>query len=147
MEDSDKLLAIVRPVTLKFSDDDIETDFRTYYYQRSLRVIRFSLATGILFFSVFGLYDLATLKGQILSQLLWIRFGLVCPSLIVILLLSYTPHFLKKFEFANQLALLIPGCGILAINYLTKAPNGFIGLILLLIYTYTLSRLRFWQSS
>ncbi|NJK63243.1 MAG: hypothetical protein HC921_11685 [Synechococcaceae cyanobacterium SM2_3_1] len=137
----------MHPLTLGFAPES-ESEFRHHYHQNSIRAIRFSLITGLFFFAAFGLYDRMSLTSVVLvQQLFWIRFGWVCPSLLLILSLTYVPGFLGWFELANQFALLIPGCGILIINFLMVNQLGFQGLMLLLLYTYTLSRLRFWQAS
>ena len=134
-------------LTLQFSSP-LEVRFLQDYARRSLAHVRSTLVTGILFYALFGVLDEVSVVDPDLKVLLWvIRYGIICPVLGAILVLTFTPRFLRWMQLFNGLAILIAGLGICALRGVPVPVDNFdgavIGLILVLIYAYTIARLRY----
>ncbi len=134
-------------LTLRFSPP-LEIRFLQDYARRSLGHVRATLVTGILFYALFGVLDQMSVADPELKVLLWvIRYGIICPVLGAILVLTFTPRFLRWMQLFNGLAILIAGLGICALRGVPVPVDNFdgavIGLILVLVYAYTIARLRY----
>lgn len=134
-------------LTLRFSSP-LELRFQRDYAQRSLGHVRATLITGILFYALFGILDeLSVDEEAVKLTLWWIRYGIICPILGAILMLTFTPRFLQWMQVLNGFAILIAGLGICALRGVPVPADRFdgavIGLILVLIYAYTIARLRY----
>jgi two-component system cell cycle sensor histidine kinase/response regulator CckA len=134
----------VNPITLSFQGD-LEGAFQDNYYKNSLSLVRLSLFAGILMYGFFGVLD-AQLVPDIKEKLWMIRFGIVCPFLVAVILFSYSSHFKKYFQLAVSVAMVIAGLAIIAMISIIPPPvndSYYAGLILVLIWGYTFTRLRF----
>jgi signal transduction histidine kinase/ActR/RegA family two-component response regulator len=134
----------VNPVTLSFSGD-LEEAFLEDYYKNSLSLVRFSLLIGIFMYGFFGILD-ARLVPDMTEKLWTIRFAIVCPVLLGVILFSYSSHFKKYFQMAVSTAMLTAGLAIVAMIYIIPPPvnySYYAGLILVLIWGYTFTRVRF----
>ena len=132
------------PLTLGFSGDQ-EKAFLEDHTQKSLTQIRFSLALALLLYPLFGILDnlmIPDVKGEI-----WlIRFGFVCPFLLVILLSTWTRFFKKYAQPLMSITVLVVGFGVVAMTELAYPPGSYFyyaGLILVLMWAYTVVSLRF----
>ncbi len=129
----------VNPVTLSFSGD-LEKAFLEDYYKNSLSLVRFSLLIGIFMYGFFGILD-ARLVPDMTEKLWTIRFAIVCPVLLAVILFSYSSHFKKYFQMAVSGAMLTAGLAIVAMISIIPPPvnySYYAGLILVLIWGYTL---------
>lgn len=134
-------------LTLRFSPP-LEIRFAQDFASRSLGHVRATLVTGILFYALFGIMDEFTTAEESLKLTLWvIRYGIICPILGAILILTFTPWFLRWMQLFNSLAILTAGLGICALRGVPVPVDNFdgavIGLILVLIYAYTIARMRY----
>jgi class 3 adenylate cyclase len=132
---------------LRFGDPALESAFRSDSFHLNLGNIRFAFLAGIALWIGWGIllrrYILA-LSDQRLDMT--IRFGVFIPLLIVGFALTYTSFFSRIWEWT---------CVVIAVttiavwvyyvsNVLTlPAEYGYIGVILITAFTYTLLRLRF----
>lgn len=134
----------VHPVTLSFSDD-LEGQFQQDYFNKSVSIVRFSLIAGILLYSVFGILDAVLIPSM--KEVLWlIRFIVICPVLLGLIVLSYSSQFRNFFQIAMSTGMVFSGLGIISMISITPAPvNNFYyaGLILVFIWGYTFTRVRF----
>ncbi len=137
----------VNPLTLSFRGDDahLEPDFRENYNKNTLFQIRLAILLGVLFYAFFGFLDNILLLEQ--KNTVWgIRFLLLCPYALCIALLTYFPRFRRSIQFLGTTVLIVAGIGIVTIIAIADSPLNFIyytGLILVVMYTYGFSRLRF----
>jgi signal transduction histidine kinase/ActR/RegA family two-component response regulator len=138
----------VNPLTLSFQNE-LESPFLDSYYKNSLSLVRFSLICGIIIYAFFGVLD-AQLVPDMKEKLWMIRFAIVCPILLAIILFSYSFHFKKYFQSVVSLAMVIAGLAIIAMISIIPPPvnySYYAGLILVLIWGYTFTRVRFiWAS-
>jgi len=133
------------PVTLSFTDLDLEREYRESYFQKTLPQSRIALILGIILYVIFAGLDVWIVPEQA-HQIWLIRFGFVIPILLGILIVSFTPYFQKYFQLFLSVASLIGGCGILGILLVTDGLGNFFystSLMLLLMWSFTFSGMRF----
>jgi two-component system cell cycle sensor histidine kinase/response regulator CckA len=134
----------VNPITLSFSGN-LEEAFLEDYCKNSLSLVRFSLMIGIMMYGFFGILD-AQLVPDMKEQLWTIRFAVVCPVLLAVILFSYSSHFKKYFQLVVSIAMVMAGLGIIAMISIIPPPvnySYYAGLILVFIWGYTFTRVRF----
>ena len=132
---------------LRFRDPALESAFREDRFQLNLGNVRFAFLAGIGLWIGWGIllrpYMLA-LQDQRLDMV--IRFGVFIPMLVIGYAFSYTRIFGRVWEwtsFAIAVATLVIWV-YYASNILTlPAEYGYVGVILITAFTYTLLRLRF----
>jgi signal transduction histidine kinase/CheY-like chemotaxis protein len=134
-------------LTLSFSSDfrDLENAFLEDYHHKFRKHFRYSVTFGILFYGLFGLLDAQLLPAR-KTDLWLIRYGIVCPSLICFLFLSFLPVFKKYMQLVLATAIVLGGLGIIAMIIIAPPPVNFsyyAGLILVFMFGYTFVRLRF----
>jgi class 3 adenylate cyclase len=132
---------------LRFRDPALESAFRDDRFRHNVVNIRFAFLAGIALWVAWGLllrpYILA-LSDRRLDAIM--RFGVFIPMLIVGLGLTFTPFFRRIWQ---ALSVVIATATILlwvyyVSNILTlPAEYGYMGVILITAFTYTLLRLRF----
>lgn len=139
----------LHPITLSFQGD-LEKTFRDDYLANSLRTVRVSLLAGIFIYGFFGILD-ALLIPEMKSTLWTIRFAIICPFLLTVIAFSYFSAFKKFFQFTMAAAMMVSGSGIIYMIAILPAPVNqtyYAGLILVLIWGYTFTRVRFvWATS
>jgi signal transduction histidine kinase/CheY-like chemotaxis protein len=132
------------PLTLSFPGK-LEEVFLESYYRNSLSMVRFSLLMGILLYSFFGILD-ALLVPQMRETLWLIRFAMVCPALLTVILFSYSPWFKKYFQLSVSLVMIVAGLGIIVMISMIPPPvnySYYAGMILVFIWGYAFTRVRF----
>jgi len=122
-----------------------EQDFVHDYLSRGADFTRYSLIIGLLFYSVFGILDAFILPDQ--KYQLWIiRYGVVNPVLIILIILSYIKSNRKFIEAYAVAALVIAGGGISVMVAIAEPPANYSyysGIILVLMLGYGIVRIRF----
>ncbi len=132
---------------LRFSDPELESAFRADRFRHNLGNVRFAFLAGIALWLSWGLllrpYILAISELR-LDRIM--RWGVFIPMLLIGLALTYTPFFGRIWEWA---AVAIATATIGGWVYYTSniqtlpAEYGYVGVILITAFTYTLLRLRF----
>ena len=128
----------------KFSPE-LEKNFQNYYLQSILPLIRFAFLLGTILYSAFGILDIYLMPET--KYYVWIiRFGFVVPILILTLILSYKPFYLKHYKFINFFSGFVAGLGILLMILLSKENElGYFyyidGLNLIILWMYSILRL------
>ncbi|MDA3953096.1 MAG: hypothetical protein PF485_05585 [Bacteroidales bacterium] len=134
----------LNPFTLKFAGN-LEKEFLADYYKSSILICRFALILGIILYSLFAFLDIILIP-EIKNQAFVIRFLFVIPLLIIIFSLSFQKQFKNWWQAAAISSVLIAGMGIIAIIWISPY-NGkvfyYVGIILVLIYNYLITRIRF----
>lgn len=125
---------------------ETEKAFLQDYGRRSLPYIRRVILTGILAFAGFTVLDILILPN-LSAAFVWIRMGFVCPILVVLLGLTYRIQGEAQTQAIGSMAILVAGIGLILLRWAAPVTPEFdemhVGLMLLLMYNYTLSRLRF----
>lgn len=134
----------VNPLTLAFSKQ-LEAVFQADYYKNSLMLVRLSLFAGIAIYAFFGILDAILIPSM--KETLWlIRFAIVCPFLLGVIIFSYFSQFQKFFQLAVSLAMIVSGLAIILMISIIPSPvkySYYVGLILVFIWGYTFTRVRF----
>lgn len=134
----------INPLALRFPGEQ-EDAFVEDYIQKSLNQIRWGLVLALLLFPLFGILDYLLIP-DVKEKIWFIRFAIVSPSLLLFLLFTWTPYFRRWSQPALALMVLIMGFGIIAMTHIAYPPGSYYyyaGLILLLMWTYSIAALRF----
>ena len=126
---------------------ELEELYYDDFYHISLPIVRIALLLGIALYSVFGILDIWIVP--IHRNSVWlIRYALVCPILTAVLILTFSDLFKRRMQPILSLSGLLAGVGIVAmVGVSAESEPGFkyyyAGLMLVLMWIYTLVRLRF----
>ncbi len=132
-------------LSLRFVDPAVEQRFASGDIARALPTIRVFLVAACLLYAVFGILD-AFVIPDVKIQAWLIRYGGVCPVLIGVTLLTFSPVFLRIAQAALALCVSAAGAGIVVMTALASPPGNalyYAGLIMVVIYGSTLIRLRY----
>jgi PAS domain S-box-containing protein len=131
-------------LTLSFQEK-LEGAFQEEYSQKSLRHIQVALLLAIFFYGIFGILDAWIAPGE--KYKLWfIRYAVFCPYVFSIFLFSFSKRFIKYMQCLVASMIMIAGLGIIAMILIAPNPGNYsyyAGLILVFLYGYTFSKLRF----
>jgi class 3 adenylate cyclase len=146
-EEGSRWLVRLKQLRLRFRDPGLESAYRADRFRHDLGNIRFAFLAGIALWVTWGLllrpYMLA-LSDQRLDLVM--RFGVFIPMLIVGFGLTYTRFFGRAWEWAS---VAIAAATILFwVFYVSRVSTlpleyGYVGVILITAFTYTLLQLRF----
>ena len=138
----------VHPVTLNFTGEmeHFEKDFLDDYFLRIIGPFRFSLLLAIIFYGSFAVLD-AVVIPELKYQFWFIRFGLVIPLIIFLYVLSYARGIKKYLMPLVSVAMYFTGLGIIIMiiyaSRIVERDTYYAGLILILIFGYAFTRIRF----
>lgn len=142
----------VKSLTLKFSGENqgMEREFLDDYFTRSIGPMRFSLVLAIFFYGIFAVLDAMIFPE--LKHLFWfIRFGVVTPALLGVILFSLSSRFKKYMQEILAGIMYITGLGIIIMSVfaanMADDYSYYAGLILIFIFGYTFIRARFVYAS
>lgn len=136
------------PMRLRFRGE-LEEMFREDYYYKSLGQLRIAIALGTALYALFGILD-AVIFPEMKSQTLLLRLMIVCPLCLLTLLFSYSRHFKPYMQVAVFLAVFVSGAGIVALMVIVRSPINyfhFAGLLLVLMFSFAFSKLRFFYAT
>lgn len=137
----------LRRLRLRFADPSVESAFRADQYIHNLGNIRFAFLAGIALWVSWGMLlrpHMLALSDQRIDAV--IRFGVFIPILLVGLGLSFLPFFGRVWEWvavAITVATLLVWVRYVSEVLTLPAEYGYVGVILITSFTYTLLRLRF----
>ncbi|MEZ5148108.1 MAG: hypothetical protein R2759_13855 [Bacteroidales bacterium] len=134
----------LHPITLKFRDSR-EKDFLDYYFLYSLDFVRISLLFSIIFYLIFFALDVVIFPEYKLTFFL-IRFIVTFPIAFFIFLITYNKQFAKNWQSLLFLLVQVAGIAIIAMIFYSSKTyqyNYYVGLLLVLMYNYMFSKLRF----
>lgn len=137
----------VNPVTLAFTGGcaDLENAFLSTYARKIIPQIRWALILGVISYGLFGILD-AIIAMEMKTQFAYIRYGIVCPSILLVFCFSFSPYFIKYMQAALVALIIISGSGIIymtMVGSLLTAQTYYVGIILVLTVAYTFARIRF----
>jgi tRNA A-37 threonylcarbamoyl transferase component Bud32 len=134
--------ARMHPLTLRFAGP-LEDEFADEYFARTLTQVRAALVLGLALYTVFGILDTWIAPAQ--RETLWlIRYAIVAPLLLIVIGFTYHSSFKRYRERVISIAVLGATLGIVAMTAIIPAPGNYLyyaGLILAIVYTFTLVRL------
>jgi hypothetical protein len=99
----------MRPVSLRFIDPALESDFQTAYFTVSLPYLRLAHVLGIVLWVVFVFLADIVIPGDQGADLV-IRYGIAVPSLVISLGVMYTRGSRLRLSGCRQ-PLFNAGCG------------------------------------
>ena len=146
-EDGKPSATALHPVTLSFTGlyAELEKPFLKRYANASLNQLRYTLGLGLLLYTVFGVLDYLVVP-ELWSRFWFIRFVIVCPSILIVLLATFRPEFQKIMQPAIAILILIAGGGIIYMA-VSDPPiihrTYFAGLMLVLMIGCSVVRARF----
>jgi class 3 adenylate cyclase len=135
----------MRPYSLRFVSDHDELSFQQEYTRRSLSYVRIALCLGAFLLFVFGPLDRMTIPSEVVFKVGIIRYAILFPSALIVLALTWRPWLLMYLQQLMSLELLFAGLGIVVmIGFAGPAAHSYYaGLILVIMFCYSFSRLRF----
>lgn len=138
----------VHPLSLSFCCAELESDYARYHVEQSLKLARFGILLGIVLYLLFSYLDFLFVP-QYARQFLRIRI-LISLWFAMALGLSFTHLINKGYQILMSVLVLAAGFGIAGMILISGATGGafyYAGLILVIIYAHSLTRLRFiWAS-
>lgn len=141
----------LNPLNLTFAGEwtHLEKNFLRDYTAKSIKYIRLAFLLGLFFYSIFGILD-AILMPEKKAILWFIRYGVVCPIIVVCILLSFWSGFQKYSQAFIVFVILLAGSGISVMVAVAPPPASFsyyAGVILVLMLGYGFVKARFiWAS-
>lgn len=136
-------------VTLKFSNKELEKQFVLDYNQSILKLVRIAMLTGMFLYAIFGVLD-SVMVGELKTKIWIIRYLIVCPSIMVGIILTFSKRIVRYLQLLLSILVLIGGLGIVAMLAIIKPPALYLysqGVLLVLMFNYTFLRLRFWYAT
>jgi class 3 adenylate cyclase len=132
---------------LRFRDPALESAFRDDRFRHNIGNIRFAFLAGMALWLTWGLllrpYILALADRRLDAT---VRFGVFIPMLLVGLGLTFTPFFRRIWQGMSVfIAMTTIVLWVYYVSHVLTLPAeyGYVGIILITAFTYTLLRLRF----
>lgn len=126
--------------------DYLEQPFSENYSKSAILTARISLGLGLSLYAGFGILDLYAVPGAV--EWTWmIRYAIICPFITLAFVLTFLPISHKIFQLIMSAVCLVSGYGIIAMIFLSEPSEiayetYYAGLILVLIYLFTVVRVR-----
>jgi signal transduction histidine kinase len=129
---------------------DVEKEFITDYYNSTVKTTRWAFTAGFMIYALFGWLDMYVAPVS-LQQVWLIRFGIGCPVLLLVVLFTYVRKFAGYMQLMSSAAAIIGGVGLVFIIGITRPEevaysHYYSGLILVMLFTSSWLRLRFWYA-
>lgn len=137
----------INPITLSFKGKFhyLEEEFKTFFFEKYLLVIRLALGLGIILYALFGILDAFLIPEK--KYVFWfIRFGIVIPFALFLFYFTFSKQAKRIIQFLISLNVLSAGLGIIAMIIMADPPvtySYYAGIIIVLIFAYTIAGLRF----
>ncbi len=132
---------------LRFRDPALEASFRENRFRHNVANIRFAFFAGIVVWVAWGFLlrpHILAVADRRLDTIM--RFGVFIPMLLVAFVLTFTPLFRRIWQgmsaFVATATILV---WVYYVSHILTLPAeyGYVGVILITSFTYTLLRLRF----
>lgn len=132
----------IHPFTLRFPPA-LDERFADEYFAKTLVQVRLGLVLAFALYAIFGVLD--TWIAPAHRQALWlIRYAVMCPTIAACLAFSYARAFRRVRQVVISALTLIMALGIIAMTAIIPAPGSYLyyaGLLLVIMYAFTLARL------
>jgi class 3 adenylate cyclase len=133
--------------TLRFRDPQLESAFRADYFKHNLGNLRFAFLGAAVLWVLWGMLlygDILVLADRKIDLVM--RYGVFIPVLLAGFGLTFVPFFERIWEWVSlTIATLTILVWVWYISQVLTLPveYGYVGVILITAFTYTLLRLRF----
>ena len=127
----------------------LERQFETFYTDAHLVRVRLAGYLGIALFALFVLIDLSTLPPNVSRWTVAIRLGLVLPTYVIALMVSYRLAWRRHLRTAVFVASLVTGFGTVAVigAALRQGFNiPYEGILLVALFIYLIVCLQWWRA-
>jgi len=137
----------VHPLTLSFRGEDalLEEGFINEYTRESPAQDRVALVAGVLIIALFGILDAFLIPTE--KHFMWfVRYAVLLPAAALVLILSGVTKFSRFFPAVKAFSLLLTAVGCIAMILRATPPANYLyysGLILIIVFGFTVFRLRF----
>lgn len=141
----------LNPLTLSFRHKHrhLEKDFAEDYFEKNLPHLRLCHWLTIFFYSIPGILD-AGFFPEMKASLWTIRYLVVCPIVLIGLGFTYTPYYRRWWQLISMAYILLTGGGFILMIAIATPPASYgyyVGILISLIFGYTLIRERFIYAS
>jgi len=130
--------------TLTFNSD-LEGSFINDFYKKSIYQVRISFFLAVLLYGFFGLLDMH-LASEMRSMMWLIRFSVIVPIGLLVLVTSYSNDFDKYRDITMSFTMILFSIGILLMTIITPKPVDFAYYAILMVtfvFVYTFIGIRF----
>ena len=129
---------------------EIEAKFREDYHANTIALMRFSMILGIVLYSLFGILDIYAVPIS-LKTIWFIRYAIVIPFFLFLLIASFSKPFQKHVQWLVCIGTAVGGLSVVAGIMVARETEFaskfyFSGLLLVSLWAYGLSRLRFYYA-
>lgn len=127
-------------------DDELEQAFNRYHVTVFLVRMRWALMVAMLLMTLFVVLDAISLPAAVRNQTLAIRLGLMLPMLLIAWLATYRRTLRPYLQMIGAGAALASGLGVAGIIWVARLhgfPLPYEGIILVTVFFYFLTGLRF----
>jgi|JI10StandDraft_1071094.scaffolds.fasta_scaffold199444_1 signal transduction histidine kinase/CheY-like chemotaxis protein len=135
----------MHPITLRF-EPDLERAFFDDYTRDSIRFVRVMLALSIGVTLAFAHWD-HLLFPDVQGQLLWLRAGVISPTIALVLASTFSPRLLPYWQLGVSVALTAALSGLVAmlpiLPFASAQTHVFPGMQLVLMFAFAAFKLRF----
>ncbi len=145
----EKITSQIMKNSIRFSGE-LETLFHEDYFLKSLGSVRKALLLAFILYASFGFLDL--MITPLSSSHTWIiRYAIVCPVILAAYIMTYFEIYARISQYVISAVALTAGFGILGMIFFAVEKEGklyyYAGLILVIMWSYTLVRMRFRYST
>jgi diguanylate cyclase (GGDEF)-like protein len=130
-------------------EGDLEREFQAFYTEGHLVRVRLAAYLATFLFALFVVIDLMTLPQEVSWWTVRIRLGLIIPSFLLTLALSYVPGWRRHIGTAMFGAALITGIAtviLLGIGLKMGAQIPYEGILLIALFIYLIACLQWWRA-
>jgi PAS domain S-box-containing protein len=134
-------------LTLAFAGQHrhLEKHFARDYFDRNLSHLRLCHWLAIFFYSIPGILD-ASFFPEMTASLWTIRFLVVCPAFLLGFAFTYTPYYRHWWQLISMGYILLTGGGFITMIAIAPLPiihSYYVGILISMVFGYTLIRARF----
>jgi two-component system NtrC family sensor kinase len=128
----------------------VEAEFISGYNENTIKITRWAFIAGFLIYAVFGIVDIYVAPIS-LHKVWMIRFGIGCPVLALMVMCTYIKRLYPIMQFLAAITTTIGGVSVVVISAITQPEeiaysHYYAGLILVMLFTSSWLRLRFWYA-
>lgn len=139
----------LRPVSLSFDDMELERGFRDDHFRHGITSVRVALVLGAAQWAIFGLLTLGVLEADTGTDFAF-RYGVLIPSLLISLGLTFLPSFPRWWTRGLIAVLLFNGIVWASQRTLIEEVGiawGYGPIMVILAFAFTITQLRFLEAS
>lgn len=128
---------------------ELEQEFQSFYTEAHLLRMRLAGYLGIGLYGLFALIDIATLPSYVWSWTVAIRLGLIVPTYVVALIVTFRSASRRYVPLTVLIASLVTGLGTVAVIGVALRQHFQIpyeGILLVALFIYLIVCLQWWRA-